>query len=160
MDKPKIKIQKAKLSDLNDLMHLTKKLMKFEEKHDPHYSTSADFERTYKAYLKKKLKSRNFVVLKAVCNGKIVGEIIGEIQEKLPYRKLKKFGYIERLFVAEPYRNTRIATKLVEKLSNWFKRKRIRHMEVVAISKNKDAIRFYKKRGFSEIHRKFMLPVR
>ncbi len=156
----KIKIQKAKLSDLNDLMGLTKKLMKFEEKHDSYYSTSGDFERTYTAYLKKKLKSRNFIELKAVCNGKIVGEIIGEVQEKLPYRKLKKFGYIERLFVAEPYRNSGIATQLIERLSKWLKRKRISQMEVVAISRNKMAINFYKKLGFKEIHRKYTLKVK
>jgi len=156
----KIKIQKAELSDIDELTRLSRMLWDFEGRLDSHYSVSENFEIMFKGQLRRNLGRRDAAIFKAVHKGKIVGQISGEVQEKVPYRKLSKVGYMEYLFVAKPYRGKGVATCLVEELLRWFRKKGLRHAEVIAISRNMRANHFYRKLGFREIHRKYMLPLR
>jgi GNAT superfamily N-acetyltransferase len=159
-NKLRIKVQKANLSNIDEITRIANALWKFDGGLDSHYSISKDFERKFKTSLRRNMGRRDFITLKAVCGSEIAGIISGEIQHKVSYRKLKKVGYIQELFVAERYRNKGIATMLIAELLRWFKRKGVRHAEVIAVSRNKGANDFYTKLGFREIHRKYMLLLR
>jgi hypothetical protein len=86
----KFKIERAALSDIDTFVRLSHALWIFEGNLDSNYATSKQFQKEFRKILRTNMRRRDFIILKALCDGKIVGEIIGEIQEKQPYRKLKK----------------------------------------------------------------------
>lgn len=65
-------------------------------------------------------------------------------------RKIKKYGFIDEIFIEEKYRGQKIGTKLMAELMGWFKLKKIKYVEFGVNSENKGAVRFYQKLGFKE----------
>ncbi len=144
-----MEIRKARVEDVNDILRLNQKLF------DNEYS---NFDKTLdcgwppnnKDYFKDSIKDENFISLVAVSNRKIIGYLIGSIHKAEEYRKLKELAEVDNTFVLEEHRGKGVGKKLFEEFLEWSKKRGIDRMKVVASSKNKKAINFYKKCGFKD----------
>lgn len=150
----KIKIRKAKISDLENIAELEKQQNSLHEKFDyQYYAQDYDFKKKWIKLVKKKLfNNRKSLFLVAVNENILVGFIHGDIRDNF-LRQIKKYGHIDDIFIDEDYRNKKIGTMLVGKLMRWFKRNRILYVDLMVSLKNKAAVRFYEKLGFKEYER-------
>ena len=144
MDKTnKIKIRKAKKSDLNDILRLITELAEFEKLNPPDKSANKR--------LKKDAFSNNpsFKILLAD-NGK---ESIGYAFYFFTYSSFmaRKTLYLEDIFISDKYRNNGIGKMFFEKLISTAKKSECARMEWVVLDWNINAIKFYNKLGAREL---------
>ena len=92
--------------------------------------------REFKEYLKG-------TIMIALKNGKIIGYLIGEIEEN-PY---EKFGYISEVFVKKEHQGEGISTKLKDKFLEVLKERRITLCRI-EVNPDNPALEIYKKWNF------------
>ena len=144
MDKTiKIKIRKAKKSDLNDILRLITELAEFEKLNPP--------DRSANKRLKKNAFSKNpsFKILLAESGKKIIGYAF----YFLTYSSFmaRKTLYLEDIFISEKFRNKGIGKMFFEKLISIAKKSKCARMEWVVLDWNINAIKFYDKLGAKEL---------
>ena len=138
MDKTiKIKIRKAKESDLNDILRLITELAEFEKLNPP--------DRSANKRLRKDAFSNNpsFKILLAESGKKIIGYAF----YFLTYSSFmaRKTLYLEDIFISEKFRNKGIGKMFFEKLIGIAKKSKCARMEWVVLDWNINAIKFYDK---------------
>jgi ribosomal protein S18 acetylase RimI-like enzyme len=96
----------------------------------------------------------------AEVEGRVVGLIAGIVKDwvkaDLPWLVPHKEGEIEDLFVSDEYRRQGVGTKLVEKITEWFKNEGCSVISVGTEAANERACLFYQKCGLSERDVKLM----
>lgn len=150
----KIKIRKAKISDLGSIAELEKYQNLLHEKFDyQYYAADKNFKKKWIKLARKKLiNNKKHLLLVAVNGNTIVGFIHGDIRDNF-LRRIKKYGHIDDIFIDEHYRDKKIGTMLANKLMQWFKREGILYVDLMLSSKNKAAAGFYGRLGFKEYER-------
>jgi ribosomal protein S18 acetylase RimI-like enzyme len=102
-----------------------------------------------KVFFTNALNDPNSYCLIAEDTDKAVGYLVASSKE-ISYRK-SKCAELQNMGVSPDYRSKGIGSMLVQKCLEWAKSKGYQKMYVSAYFGNKEAIRFYKKNGFSEI---------
>lgn len=103
-----------------------------------------------KEKIKKRINDNNNIFFVAVNEeNKPIGFIDGKIPDDEWWYK-KKVAYIDYLCVDEKYRQNRVATVLLNEFEQTAKKRGANYIRLLAFPKNKPAINFYKKNGFSE----------
>ena len=90
---------------------------------------------------------------------KVIGYLIGKIEKPKPYAAPEKIGKVASAFVSEKYRRKGVGKKTVEKLLEWFKENKIKHIELNVDSRNKIGLGAWKKFGFFEFQKKMRLDL-
>jgi ribosomal protein S18 acetylase RimI-like enzyme len=157
-----IKIEEAKKEEIGSVLSLMMELSDYHKKIDPKYYKSGKErkERDKKRlieYFSKKRKNRKILVAKV--KNKIVGFLIGGVEKSPSYCKEKKIGVIYRAYVKENFRRRGIGKLLVEELLKWFRKRKIKFVEVEVDSRNKIGTEAYKKYGFFEFHKRMRLDL-
>ena len=146
-----MKIREAKLEEVGQIADLWQELALHEKKIDPTYSGITKNARgKFLRFIKKKIKDRNSRLLVAIVDDKITWYIFGRVKERPPVSKLKRIGYISDCFVIEEFRGKGIGGKLVQRMLAWFRTKKLNHVELGVISKNKLGLTVWKNLGFKE----------
>ena len=152
-----VKIEEAKKEKINSILSLMTKLSDYHKKIDPKYYKSgkereeSDKKRLIEHFSKKR---KNQKILVAKVKNKIVGFLIGGVEKSPPYCKENKIGVIHRAYIKENFRRKGIGKLLVEELLKWFRKRKIKFVEVEVDSRNKIGIEAYKKYGFFEFHKR------
>jgi len=158
----KIKIEEAKRKDINSILRLHMGLADYHKEIDPKYYKSgkereADLKRRLIKILSKKRKNRK--ILLAKIGKRVVGFFIGGIHKPLEYCRERKIGEIHVAYVEKNFRRKGIGKLIFKELLNWFKRRKIKFVEVRVDSRNQIAISAYKKYGFFEFQKKMRLDL-
>lgn len=145
-------IRKAELSDLEQIQILSNKLCEkefneFDNTIDPKYATTERGTEYFKYRLE---HPENSFSLVAVVEGKIIGYLIGGINNAEEYRTQAKIGEGETMFIDEEYRGKGIGSAFLKSFEEWCKEKGITRLRLVASSRNIKAVGMYKKQGFGE----------
>jgi len=148
-----VKITSLQKKDLKEFAFLIKKLDDFHQKLDSLYKGGTFKERFF--YCKKLFPKKNVKIFVAWDQKKIIGFLIAKIKKTKYFFKPRFIGIISRIFVENDFRKKGIGMRLVEKALEWFKKRKIKFVEVVCHSKNKKALNFWKKLGFVEFTKKF-----
>jgi ribosomal protein S18 acetylase RimI-like enzyme len=156
-----IKIEEAK-EEMGSVLSLMMQLSDYHKKIDPKYYKSGKErkERDKKRlieYFSKKRKNRKILVAKV--KNKVVGFLIGGVEKSPPYCKENKIGVIHRAYIKENFRRRGIGKLLVEELLNWFRKRKIKFVEVEVDSRNKIGIEAHEKYGFFEFHKRMRLDL-
>jgi len=149
-------IRKAKLKDVSVIVKLWKDFMKY---HDdiiikenpeikPHLIKKKNAVNVFKKFIQKNIRSKNAVVFIAEVNGKHAGYSLNFIKDNNPIFKLEKIGHVSDLFVKKEFRGMKISSKFKNEAKKWFKKKGIKHMEIVVYKDNKYAHSIYERWGF------------
>lgn len=145
----KVKIRKAKLSDLKDIQNLNKILCEKENKEfDKSVNKNYPVTREGRKYFEERIK-KDFVLV-ALVDKKIIGYIIGAISEIEDYRNISKLAEAENMLVLKDYRSKGIGKKLFDEFIRWSKTKKAERVRAVASAKNSKAIEFYRREGFKD----------
>lgn len=146
-----MRIRKATIKDLKSIQQLNHQLFEneiecFDDTLDEKWSLSKRGEK----YFTKKLTDKKSIVFLAIENDEIVGYLAGEMFKAPDFRKPKKMSEIENMLVKEDHRGQGIGTRLAEQFLKWSKEQGAERSKVIASSKNKKGINFYKKNKFNK----------
>lgn len=148
-----IKIKYATIIQLKEVQNLNLNLFEFEEENfNPKYNLNWTSESTN--YFKKSIEDNSACTLVAISGEKIVGYLIGWTLSSANWRLVGKRAEIENMFISKKFRNKGIGSKLVDEFLVWAKKNDIKNISVSALSKNKNAINFYKQVGFKNFESK------
>ena len=157
-----IERREAKKEDLETIVELWKKQSDYHYKIDKErYLSGREREkiirkRMEKFFEKKRINRKIFLAIK---NGKPIGYFFGSIRKSPGYMREKKIGEVDLAFVEEKFRRKGIGKILFEELIKWFKKRKIKIVEVTVDSRNEIGISAYKKYGFSEVAKRMALEL-
>lgn len=148
----KVKIRRATKKDLPQLVKLWRKFMKYHLKLSPFYMKLVrNAHREWIKYMKaKKLGKKNSVVFVAVKDKKLIGYATANVKKNKPIYKLKRYGVFGSFFVLSEYRGKGIGTMLKNKVFEWFKSKKIKHVEIGIMVGNERVKKLYERWGFKD----------
>lgn len=145
-----IVIRKAILEDVSYIQNLNNELFKLEkENYDTTLVLNWALTEDGKEYFEDLI--RNQYVIVATLEEKIIGYLAGSINEKGSYEEIQ-YGEINNMFIQENYRLYGIGKKLINTFKDYCRNNNISNLKVVASSKNKNAIDFYRKNGFDDFN--------
>lgn len=145
-----IVIRKAILEDVSYIQNLNNELFKLEkENYDITLVLNWALTEEGKDYFEDLIKNQYVIV--ATLEDKIIGYLAGSINEKGSYEEIQ-YGEINNMFIKEDYRLYGIGKKLINNFKNYCRNNNISNLKVVASSKNKNAIEFYRKNGFDDFN--------
>ncbi len=138
-----IKIRKAELSDLNQLVELSIELGKYNAHHSNEHSKffQEGWETYYKEETEDFLKKPNSASFVAQLQDKLIGFIHAY------HSKDSEYSYIDELFILEEYRGNRIGEKLLSEAEKFLKQFDC-PVKLEVYSWNNKSISFYKKHGY------------
>lgn len=141
-------IRKATIEDLKYIQELNNDLFKLEKaNYDSTLIDNWPLSKYGENYFTDLIN--NHYVIVAILNNEIVGYLAGSISEKGSYEEVQ-YVELNNMFINENIRGYGIGKKLIDSFKNYCKDNNIDNIKVTASYKNKDAINFYKKCGFSE----------
>jgi ribosomal protein S18 acetylase RimI-like enzyme len=126
------------LTDIDDLKRLRKQ---------------SGYEEKYFKTLTKKVKKYKGILLVAEGDKKIVGFVAGIIQEQSELDKLShvktRTGRLLDIFITSSYRKKGIGKILMNIMEEFFKERKCTVIYFDVFGPNKNALKFYKKRGYA-----------
>lgn len=143
-----IKISQAKKQDMKQAVELVRRLPEIYNQRDPFYRLEKNYSRKHVPYLKKLFQKGVYFLAKD--NDQIAGVLIATVQKRIPIFDVKKGGIIKDIFIHPDYRRQGLATKLLREAQRYFKKKKIKFIELQVKSDNCPALKAYEKFGFEE----------
>jgi GNAT superfamily N-acetyltransferase len=158
----KIKIEEAKRKDINSIVKLQMGLADFHKKINSKYFKSGkerekQLRKRLLRDLPKRKKNRKFFVAKI--KNRAIGFFVGGIHKSPPYCQEEKIGEIYQAYVSSKFRKRGIGKLLFKELLNWFKKRKIKFIEVDVDARNKIGVNAWKKYGFFEFQKKMRLDL-
>ena len=147
-----IKIRKASLIDLGQLLVFEQDLIKTERPFDP--TVKPDPVNYYD--LKTMLSSPHIEVVVAEAGNKIIASGYARIDRSKPFLKHSTHAYLGFMYVLPEYRGQGINKRIIDSLKNWAASQNITEFSLEVYYDNVSAIKAYEKIGFS----KYILEMR
>ena len=151
------KIRRAVLKDVDAIVELNKQLADYHRKIDKYYKPSSKTRKGFRKYLLEIIRKRCVRILVAEVDNRVVGYFIGIIEKAKPFLTPKKIGKISDAFVEKKYRRFGIGKSMFDELIKWFKRNKIKYVELSVDSRNRIGIKAWHKFGFKEYTKKMKL---
>lgn len=144
-------IKSATIENLKDIQDLNLMLFKKEyEEYDKTLNCEWTFGVDGEDYFRKRISEEDGCALIAVINDKVIGYLVGGLNEEDSYRTLPIFAELENMFILDEYRGKGLGSKLYQAFVDWCKLKGVGRLKVVASVKNMEGINFYRKNGFKD----------
>jgi GNAT superfamily N-acetyltransferase len=96
-------------------------------------------------------RSRTKCTYVAEHNGKMIGYLVGAIENRPPVLKVRKVGVVWDLFVEEEYRKKGVGVALLEAYYDWARGKGLTMATLQVSPPNEGAVEFYKHEGYETI---------
>ncbi|MBW2987806.1 GNAT family N-acetyltransferase [Candidatus Woesearchaeota archaeon] len=147
-----MKIRTLKKGDVKQIAILRYKLYLTWDAMDPIDKMDKKYFKSQRHYnfLAKWARDKNYLILVAEDDGKIVAFFKSYIMERAPY--LQKVGYIAESYVDPKYRKKGIGAKMLDETRNWFKKNKLKWIVLSTHVLDKKANKFWKNRGFEEFN--------
>ncbi len=143
-----VTIRGAMPEDVVAISKLWLEFMEYNARFNRSFKVKSKIGGRFARELEQRLTDSNYHLAVAEVNGQIVGYCLSYVSSKPYFFKLGRFGFIGDLFVLGKYRRNGIGTLLVEDAHTFFKRKKIKQIELLVADKNVNTIRFWKKLGY------------
>ena len=140
-----IKIRKASLTDLEQLLAFEQELIKIERPFDP--TIKPDPINYYD--LKGMLTAPHVEVVIAEVNSKIIASGYARIDRSKPFLKHEHHAYLGFMYVLPDYRGKGLNKKIIDALKIWAATQNINELRLEVYYDNVSAIKAYEKIGFS-----------
>ena len=147
-----IKIRKASIADLKQLLAFEQDLIKTERPFDP--TLKPDPINYYD--LRSLLASPLAEVVVAEADNKIIASGYARIDRSKPFLKHNTHAYLGFMYVLPEYRGKEINKRIIDTLKNWAANQNITEFSLEVYYDNISAIKAYEKIGFS----KYILEMR
>jgi diamine N-acetyltransferase len=144
-----INIRQARTNEVEKLQFLDAEVFIHDVEFDPDLDMDWAKGEKGKAYFSNLLNDAHSYCLIAEDDNKAVGYLVASSKE-ISYRK-SKCVEIQNMGVSPDYRSKGIGSMLIKKCLEWARLNKYQKVYVNTYFKNLEAIKFYKKNGFSEI---------
>jgi ribosomal protein S18 acetylase RimI-like enzyme len=141
-----IKIRKASIVDLGQLLAFEQDLIKTERPFDP--TVKPDPVNYYD--LKAMLTDPQIEMVVAEAGHKIIASGYARIDKSKPYLKHSHHAYLGFMYVLPEYRGKGINKKIMDVLKDWAAAQNIKEFRLEVYCANVSAIKAYEKAGFSK----------
>lgn len=153
-----MKIQQAKKEDLKEIAKLGEKFEEFQDsligKNNKALikleERKGNVVKVIEEDLTKSLRKRNFKILVAKDNKKIIRYFTYSIRSCPGYSKLGEYGRLNYAYIEPEYRKKGIFKLFIKEAYDWFKKNNISVVTLQTRKENKKAFEIYKKMGFKE----------
>ena len=108
--------------DLPQMLQLWREMMDFHAAHDPRFrpKASPEGERAWANYLREDIFGQaTWCVLVAEEDGKLLGQILGELREPAPVFQPESYGYVTDIVVDPEARRAGVGQALFDALRQW-----------------------------------------
>lgn len=140
-----VKIRRAELADLDQIVALSRELVAFHVKLDPRLAITPDA-----GVIAQCISDDNWRVFLAEDDTAIVGFIAGNIREMLPMFPEKYRGMISDAVVTARLRRRGIGEQLYRAMADWFRERGVSAVELSAAVANPISQVFWRKMGFND----------
>lgn len=140
----------AKIDELKIIQDLNYELFVHDQIYDPLLNMKWPYEAEGLKYFTNIIQDDNSVCLVAEIDGKVTGYLAGRIINPYAYRIIAKQSELENMLVKEGFRGEGLGSLLVEQFIKWSRGRGVERIKVSAAAGNANAIRLYKRVGFSE----------
>ena len=144
-----MRIDKASLADLDDLVTLESNLFNEDAAQHDTYIDLAWAERDGRADFERLLESKDSVVMVARIDEQIIGHLVGYTHASSPTRLPVTFAVLRSLYVLPDHRRHGTADLLVSGFLDWARDRGCAEAHVDHYALNKSAQRLYERRGFT-----------
>lgn len=141
-----IKIRKASIVDLGQLLTFEQDLIKTERPFDP--TVKPDPVNYYD--LKAMLNDPQIEMIVGEVNNKVIASGYARIDKSKPYLKHSRHAYLGFMYVLPEYRGQGINKKIMDVLKDWASSQNITEFRLEVYYENVSAIKAYEKVGFSK----------
>jgi len=153
----RLAIEEAKRKDINTIVKLQMELADFHKKIDKRYYKSGKerkerLEKRFLKILEKKRKNSKFLIAKI--KNQTIGFMVAGIHRPPSYCREEKIGEVHQACITKKYRQKGVGKLLFEELLKWFRKRKIKFIEVSVDSRNKIGISAWRKYGFFEFQKK------
>lgn len=149
MDRADCVIRDARKTDIDSIFELWVESMKFHEELDPLiFGFISEKSNVAKRFIGEQFNKKSSVILVAEKEDRVIGYLLGEIRERLPFQRLQVTGYIWDIVITSGERNKGIGSLLLEKAFDFFKDRNLDTVMLNVSEKNRNAQRFYERHGF------------
>ena len=149
MDTGESIVRSARETDIDSIFRLWVESMKFHEELDPLiFGYISEKSNHAKRFISEQFKKESSIILVAEKGERVIGYLLGEVRERLPFQRLQITGYIWDIVVTAGERKRGIGSRLLEKAFQFFKDRDLDTVMLNVSEKNRSALRFYEKHGF------------
>jgi len=149
-----IKIRPAKIKEAKEVAKLNVELMKHHLRYGEIYKIKKNALSISKKWHEKAPRSPNTLLLVAEIDGKIVGYAKANIRKRPPIYTVVEWGDISDIYVQPKFRKSGIAKKFMEEIFKWFKKKKMKYVDLYVAADNQVAQMLWKKYKFNEYFKK------
>jgi len=143
--------------DLKAVLKLCKDFFaEYEGHHEEFFDTDNLSDADISDRFMQSVDSDDSATLVALDDNKIVGYALLAIRDQPGFYKIKKIGAISGLMVANAHRRKGIATQLLNKSKEFFRRHEVTYFTLYTAVSNDGASRFYENAGLSPLHTVFL----
>jgi GNAT superfamily N-acetyltransferase len=157
---PEVRLRRATIADVGTLAAMSRKMLAYHIALSSGDSTimaylkpDKDFERIWKGWVGKWIRSANGIVIIAESEGKAIGYSLGYIKKNTPIYSLKEIGYIGDLYVEKRFRGFGVGTMMKDSMLDWFRKRKMHYVSIAVHESNSAAHEVYASWGFSDYYR-------
>ncbi len=143
-----MEIRKATKRDLKAIHTFSRNLLLYHEQFSDFPKLAKDFNTKQRRYVRDLFKNPKNAFFVASENGKLVGLISGRHGKTHPIFEERGLGEVFDFYVEPGFRNKGIGKKLFLELKKWFKKRKLKILEISFQVSNKNARQLYKELGF------------
>ena len=143
-----IKIRKATHDDVKSITSLWCEFMDLHNNYDNYYKRAKNGSKVFSEFIKKQISEGNSLVLVGLINKVICAYLAAKIEYRPAVFSARKYGLISDIAVAEKYRRHGIGEKIYSEAIEWFKKRKIKRIELTVATSNPISIKFWSKLGF------------
>lgn len=147
-----VTIRKAISDDLKSIQKLNKLLVEFDSQFDETIQSDWATSEDGIQFISDRISGEDGIVLIAESENKVIGYLIGGIEEAASYRTFQLLGELEEMVVLEEFRGQKIGEQLVQEFFGWCRSKNLKRVRVEVSAPNFKGINFYHKLGFEDFN--------
>lgn len=144
-----IKVRDATKDDLDDVANLWEELARHHAGLSDDFALAWDSKRRWSKYLREKFAEISTKLIVAEEEDEIVGFMLCMLSPNVPIYKERKLGIISDAYVHEERRKKGVANKMFDVALKWFKKNKVKTVELHVATINPEAQAVWKSLGFT-----------
>ena len=143
-----IKIRKATHKDVKSITSLWCEFMDLHEGYDNYYKRAKNGTKVFSDFINKQISDRNSLVLVGIINKVICAYLSAKIDNRPAVFSETKYGYIFDIAVNKKYQRKGIGEQIYNEAIEWFRKRKIKRIELTVAISNPISMSFWSKLGF------------
>ena len=141
----------ATLDDIDPLVQMWCESSSYHEEIETRFKYSSDVDEWTTKYFTNQLPKDTTSFFIAFDGDDDIGFIETQVMEKPPIHAQRKVGYVGSLYVRPAYRRKGVGSHLWKLAREWFLKQEVSKIQLAVAVMNPDALKFWKKCGFTEL---------